>query len=101
MADLSRAYSKSSDAVECLIRGKGRINERLLEACQEGFVHIDREALPEDLKSVYDEIRDLVVDSSPPASGSFVRGVGKLSEDEAQQAATLMHTLECMLRSHR
>ena len=99
MADLRRAYSKSAEAVECLITGKDRIKERLLEACQEGLVHIDREALPNDLKPVYDEIRAMVVDRSPPPSGAYVRAVEKLSEDEAQRAATLMHELECRLRA--
>lgn len=99
MADLLRAYSKSAQAVEYLITGKGRIKERLLEACQDGFVHIDRKALPSDLKSVYDQIRELVVDRSPPTSGAYRRAVEKLSEDEAQRAATLMHELECRLRA--
>ena len=88
MSGVLYSYAKSAAAVECLVTGKDRIKERLPEACQGGFVLIDRSTLPDEAKPANDEIRDLAI----------VRGIENLSEDEAQRAAALMHELAERLR---
>lgn len=99
MTDLSYVYAKSADAVQCLTTGKGRIKERLVEACQDGFVMIDREALPGGLKPLYDEILSLVQGETQSTRGAFRSAIENLSEDDAQRAATLMNELKCRLRA--
>lgn len=86
MADLIYANGKCNEAVECLVKGKGRIRERLAEAYQEGFVMVGREVLPEDAKPAYDEIQELL-------------SINDLSEDEAQRAAGLIYELSFRLSS--
>ena len=75
MADGSYAYAKSAQAAKCLTARKGTINERLVEACNGGFglVQVAREVLSEDLKTVDDQVRDLVEGERHPTHGESIR----------------------------
>ena len=97
MADILYAYEKASEAVRYLTTHKGGIKERLVEACHYGFGHVDRGALPNDLKSLYDEIRRCVKGEPDPRLGAFSPAIDKLSEDEAQHVARLMDELASKL----
>ena len=97
MANLLYAYEKASEAVECLTTHEGRIRDRLIEACHNGFAQVGRKVLPDDLKPLYDEISSLVEGKPQPQLGAFIPAIKKLSEEEAQRAAGLMVELETRL----
>ena len=100
VADLLYACEKASQAVHYLTTHKGEIRERLIEACHYGFAQIDRKALPDDTKPLYDEIQGLVKGDPQPPLGAYVPAIQTLSEDEVQRAVGLMVELESQLRSH-
>ncbi len=84
-------------ALEILATHPGAIRERLIAACHEGLALVPSNVLPHELKSLYDEVMDLVTDpESPPAEGAFAPAIGNLTEEEAQVVANRI--LELALR---
>lgn len=94
MANLLYTYEKVCEAVRCLDVHEGGIKERLVQACHHGFVQVDRESLPDDLKPLYEEIWGLVQGEPHQSLGAFVPAIRKLSTDEAQRVAGLMVELK-------
>lgn len=88
MADLIYANGKVSMAAEVLATHPGRIRERLVAACNEGLALVPSNVLPHEVKSLYDEVMELVTANEyPSAEGAFAPAIRNLTEEEAQVVA--------------
>ena len=101
MADLHYALEKASWAVHVLATHEGRVRERLIEACHDGFAQIPRNGLPDEIQSQYDRIRKRVTVEDPSGDeGAFIPAIRDLSEEEAREVAIWMDDLESMIESY-
>jgi hypothetical protein len=83
---------KFSAAVRTLATGKGRIQERLIEAFQYDLSYVKDENVPEELR---DEVRELMAaaTSIPGNDGRLAATISRLTEDEAVEMAKLIMSL--------
>lgn len=101
MVDLLYALEKAAWVVRVLATHEGRIKERLVKACHQGFPPIPRRGLPDEIQSQYDRIRERVtVEEHSREEGAFAPAIRALSEEEAKEVAAWMCDLESMIDSH-
>jgi hypothetical protein len=96
---LNYVQEKFSKAVRALAVGRGRINERLGDACIEVSIVWPSDSVPEGLRPDVKELMERVTKIQDGEKGAIRATIDEMDEDEAVELAELILALEYQLSS--